>query len=65
MWGGVQALLQVQASYSLKTTTFESAIAILKIIFGFTKEESILLLGSPEIETTQPNGITNTNNIGA
>lgn len=55
--GGVQALLQVQASYAAKTTTFESAIAILELIFGFTREQAIKLLGSPEIITD--NGSTN------
>ena len=59
--GGVQALLQVQASYSAKTTTFESAIAILIKLFGVDRETAIVLLGNPIIET---NGTNNTNNSG-
>ena len=46
--GGVQSLLEVQASYAAGTTTYESAIAILDLIFGFNREQAIRLLGSPE-----------------
>lgn len=51
--GGVQALLQLQASYSQQLTSYDSAIAILKFIFGFTPEEATELLGSPIVTTTQ------------
>lgn len=46
--GGVQSLLEVQASYVAGTTTYESAIAILDLIFGFNREQAIRLLGNPE-----------------
>jgi len=46
--GGVQSLLEVQASYAAGTTTYESAIAILDLIFGFNREQAVRLLGNPE-----------------
>ena len=48
--GGVQSLLEVQASYVSGTTTYESAIAILDLIFGFNREQAIRLLGNPQKE---------------
>ena len=53
--GGVQSLLEVQASYAAGTTTYESAIAILDLIFGFNREQAIRLLGNPE-KTDPTNG---------
>lgn len=47
--GGVQALLQIQTSYATELTTYESAIAMLKFIFGFTPEQAVELLGVPKI----------------
>jgi len=53
--GGVQSLLEVQSSYAAGTTTYESAIAILDLIFGFNREQAIRLLGKPEkIEPIKP-----------
>lgn len=49
--GGVQALLSIQNSYSQKLTTRESAIAMIELIFGFTKDNAERLLGAPIIET--------------
>lgn len=46
--GGVQSLLEVQASYVSGTTSYESAIAILDLIFGFNREQAIRLLGNPK-----------------
>ena len=46
--GGVQSLLEVQASYGAGTTTYESAIAILDLIFGFSRPQAIRLLGNPD-----------------
>ena len=46
--GGVQSLLEVQTSYANGTTSYESAIAILDLIFGFNREQAIRLLGNPE-----------------
>lgn len=45
--GGVQSLLEVQNSFSQGITTYESAIAILDLIFGFNREQAIRLLGNP------------------
>lgn len=52
--GGVQALLNVQASYAAGTTSYESAIAILDLIFGFTREQAVRLLGDPQTPTQTP-----------
>jgi len=46
--GGVQSLLEVQASYSSGTTSYESAVAILDLIFGFDRSQAVRLLGNPE-----------------
>ena len=46
--GGVQSLLEVQASYGAGTTTYESAIAILDLIFGFSRPQAVRLLGNPD-----------------
>ena len=46
--GGVQALLEIQSSYAAGTTTYDSAIAMLDMIFGYNKEQAVKLLGSPE-----------------
>lgn len=51
--GGVQGILQIQASVSAETTDFESAIAILVEIYGFTRTVSAKLLGRPEIKTEE------------
>lgn len=49
--GGVQALLDIQASYSSGATTYKSAIAMLDIIFGYNQEQAVKLLGNPDKET--------------
>jgi hypothetical protein len=41
-------LLEVQASYAAGTTTYESAIAILDLIFGFRRDQAVRLLGNPD-----------------
>jgi hypothetical protein len=46
--GGVQSILQIQASYVQGTTSYESAIAMLELIFGFSNEEAKRLLGNPQ-----------------
>ena len=46
--GGVQSLLAIQASYVAGTTSYESAIAMLNLIFGFTRVEAVRLLGDPK-----------------
>jgi len=50
--GGVQALLEIQASYVAKTTSYESAIAMINLIYGFTEEEAKKLLGNPQVAPT-------------
>jgi hypothetical protein len=57
--GGVQSLLEVQASYVKGTTTYEAAIAILDLIFGFNRLQAIRLLGNPEVQD-EPTNIDNT-----
>ncbi|MEN2402298.1 hypothetical protein GKZ90_0021090 [Flavobacterium sp. MC2016-06] len=46
--GGVQSLLEIQASYVAGATSYESAIAILDLIFGFSRVEAVRLLGDPK-----------------
>lgn len=58
--GGVQALLSIQTSYSQKLTTYDSAIAMIELVFGYNKDEAVRLLGTPEIETVPP--VTEINN---
>lgn len=52
--GGVTALLEIQSSYVAKTTSYESAIAMINLIFGFTEDEAKKLLGNPQIAPTPP-----------
>lgn len=46
--GGVQGILAIQSSVAMGTTTYESAISMLTIIYGFTAEQAAELLGEPE-----------------
>jgi hypothetical protein len=46
--GGVQGILAVQASVSAGTTSYEAALSILTIIYGFTDEQAKDLLGDPK-----------------
>ncbi len=50
--GGVQSLLEIQASYSQGLTTYESAINMLDLIFGYSREQAVRLLGAPKKEET-------------
>lgn len=59
--GGVQALLSIQTSYSQKLTTYDSAVAMIELIFGYNKDEAVRLLGKPVIETVPP--VTENNNL--
>lgn len=45
--GGVQGILAVQASVAQGTTTFEAALSILTIVYGFTDQQARDLLGTP------------------
>lgn len=59
--GGVQALLSIQTSYSQQLTTYDSAVAMIELVFGYNNEEAKRLLGSPVVTgpataiTTDPN----------
>jgi hypothetical protein len=44
--GGVQGILQIQQSVQAGTTSRDSGMSILQIIFGFTEEEATNLLGN-------------------
>tara|TARA_R110000823_G_scaffold252124_1_gene374805 strand:+ start:3201 stop:4508 length:1308 start_codon:yes stop_codon:yes gene_type:complete len=46
--GGVQALLDIQSSFAAGTTTYESAISMLDVIFGYDRVTAVRLLGSPQ-----------------
>jgi len=48
--GGVQALLSIQTSYSQKLTTYDSAVAMIELVFGYNNSEAVRLLGQPIIE---------------
>lgn len=55
--GGVQGILQIQASVSQGITDFSAGLAILLEIYGFTEEQARQILGTPEktpIQTPQP-----------
>ncbi len=49
--GGVQSLLEIQSSYAQGLTTYESAISMLDLIFGYNREQAVKLLGQPKKET--------------
>lgn len=61
--GGVTSILAVQAGVSAGTTTYDSGIAILMIVFGFTQQEATALLGEPKVieEPPQTDNSTNQN----
>lgn len=46
--GGVTGLLAIQTGVSQGTTSYESGVAMLTIIFGFTDEQAKQLLGKPK-----------------
>ncbi len=50
--GGVTALLQIQNSYSQGLTDRDSAITMLKVIFGYDDTTANELLGKPKLEKT-------------
>jgi len=52
--GGVQALLNIQTSFSQELTTRDSAIAMIELIFGFPRDEAERLLGAPVVGTITP-----------
>lgn len=56
--GGVTSLLLIQQSVSQKTTSYESGVAMLQNIYGYSEEVSRKMLGTIEIDTN-PNPIAN------
>jgi hypothetical protein len=46
--GGVQGVLAIQTAVTTGTTTFESALSILTIIYGFSEEDAKNILGQPK-----------------
>lgn len=58
--GGVSSLLEIQKSYSAKITTYDSAIAMIELIYGFSNEEAIRMLGTPVV-VGPPDDVTNLN----
>lgn len=46
--GGVQGILQIQASVAAGTTTYDAGLAILEEIYGFETEKGKKILGDPE-----------------
>lgn len=52
--GGVNGILSIQQGVVAKTTTKESAISILTIVYGFTLPEAYSLLGVPANEQGVP-----------
>lgn len=51
--GGVQGILAIQASVSAGTSTRESALSMLTIVYGFSDEDAANLLGEPDEAATQ------------
>lgn len=52
--GGVQGILQIQKEFAEGITSFGSAISILKLIYGFTEQEALDLLGNPQKVEEEP-----------
>lgn len=52
--GGVQALIEIQASVSSGTTDYNAAVAMIVNIYGFDEETAKKLLGTPKID---PNAV--------
>lgn len=50
--GGVDSVLKIQESYVLGNTSYESAIAMLENIFGYSNEVSKKMLGNPKPAAT-------------
>jgi hypothetical protein len=51
--GGVQGILGIQAAVSAGTTSNDAALSMLTIVFGFTNEQAVQLLGEPAAQPTQ------------
>jgi hypothetical protein len=53
--GGVQGILSIQASVSQGLTGYDSGVAILTEIYGFSPETARQVLGKPIIQDTSQN----------
>jgi hypothetical protein len=53
--GGVQGILSIQESVSNGKTSYESGVAILIEIFGFTQDVARSVLGTPKLDPTTVN----------
>lgn len=53
--GGVTSILAIQTSVSMKTTTFDSGVAMLINIFGYSDEVARRILGNPELNPASIN----------
>jgi len=51
--GGVQGILNIQASVAAGTSTRESALGILTVVYGFTPEQASEILGQPSQQNQQ------------
>lgn len=65
--GGVQGIIQIQTSVSQGLTDRNSAIALLELIYGFSNDESVRLLGTVQegqsaTPTEAPTGMTTDQN---
>ena len=47
--GGVQGILGIQTSVADKTVSTESAVEVLKIIYGFTEEQALRVVGGSPV----------------
>jgi hypothetical protein len=51
--GGVQGILEIQRSFTEGTTSKVSALSILELIYGFSNENALRLLGNPKDEKSK------------
>lgn len=52
---GIQALLNIQLSLSNKTTSYDSAVAMVELLFGYNTEEATRLIGPRPVDANNPN----------
>ena len=55
--GGITALIQLQQSVALGTTDVNSAVEIIKEIYGIGEETARKMLGTPETINTESDGV--------
>lgn len=52
---GITALINIQTNYRDKVLPYDSAVAIIEMQFGYNTEDAKRLIGTPIIETNNPN----------